>query len=153
MAGAVIRVAPKTFVSFSNVPAGGLQPVLFWLARRIDVSRWRENTLFVRQHGATIINAQAWVLQPRLDVYQDGHTDEDPGVFSTVGGQGGGANQFVSFLTSVTLTPGTNVYSLQPLALPANIGASIAIAVSARQHATTTQQADIPLSVDLSGKE
>lgn len=154
MAGAVIRVVPKTFVSFTNIPANPAQETVVWLARRIDVSQWKENVLYIRLHGA-VIGTGSWGLTPTLQVYHDGYTEEDPSIFSTLGGQAAGASQFVAAVASgnVALTTGaTAFYSLQPFGLPSNLGGSIALALRCKQG-TSAQTADIPISIDLSGKD
>ena len=166
MAGQIVRVVPKTFVTFANIPISPPNPTWFWLARRINVSQWRELTLYVRVHpGSSITNSgvTGWGIgaqagtAPAIQVYADGYTDEDPSVFATTTSTVSG---FVAKLgTDTTLNPSTTTTlttGMSVIAVNANAGALLAIALYAKQPGgggAVQQAGDIYISIDLSGKE
>lgn len=157
MAGRVIRVVPKTFVSFSPSQATALTtPQVFTqiLARRVDVSQWREVTLFARLHTPSVVGAMSGL--PTIVAWADGFTDEDPSPAAAANGTFGTPNSI--FLKSLTLSNNAFVANaatavqMLVVALPSNIGGLISVGVTATQAATTVQ-CDMYLSIDLSGKE
>ena len=148
MAGTVIRVVPKTFVSFTNIPTA-TSPTTFWLARKIDVMPWTELTAIIRLHPSTSISASnTWGTVPTIQVYEDGFTDEDPSVFPG----------FTNLVASAPVgTPVSVATLLAPLVISpiggvadAGVGCCLAFAVMAKTAAAAV--GDIYLSIDLSAK-
>jgi len=159
MAGRVIRVVPKTFVTFTPNTVGQAvaapQAMTQLLARRVDISMWREVTLYARLHTPSIIGAFAPATAgPAVVVYADGFTQEDPS--PSVGQPTSGApNMFLKSILSTNNNFGANTATqvqMLVLALPANAGGLITIALQATSQ-NPSVQADCYVSIDLSGKE
>lgn len=143
MAGRVMRVVPKTFVSFSNIPAA-TSPTTFWLARKVDVMPWTELTAYIRLHPSSTISG-TFGTAPTIQVYEDGYTNEDPSVFPG----------FTNLVVSAAMTNPTSAATmLPPLAISpiagAGVGCCLAFAITAKTGAAAV--ADLYLSIDLSGK-
>jgi len=161
MAGRVIRVVPKTFVTFTpNTPNNAInapQTQTMFLARQIDISRFREVTLFVRLHTPSIIGNFAGGTFPTIVAYADGYTEEDPNPSIGAGTAGIPTGFFtpLTFPTNSTTFATNTATTVQTLVLglQANAGGLIAIGVSCKQVAAGTLQADLYLSIDLAGKE
>lgn len=160
MAGRIVRILPKTFVTFTNIPLTANNSTWVWLARRQDIRNWREVTLYVRLHPGSIISntPTAWGQRPSIQVYADGYTDEDPAVFATITGNTvsgfvaqptGSADLVLPLVGAANPASSLSIYSV-----PANAGGYIAVAVYARQpSAGTVNTGDLYISIDMTGKE
>ena len=117
------------------------------LAVRVDISRYREATLYVRIHsGTSYAGGGGTPGAMNLLVMADGHTDEDPAAIS--------GNQ-PAFLVQLSSTDIKNVAAnaMAVIAVPANAGALISILLSFQQNKTPLTTATVVISADLSLKE
>ena len=146
MAGRILRVVPRVTVDMSKV-ANGASTVI--LARRIDISGYREVTLYVRFHQGTLMSSPSAAT---VQAYGDGYTDEDPGATTSAG--------LPAFLTAIgsgldikSATANTMaIYTVSPVASTGvGVGGLLAIGVTCTQVASVSALAVI--SIDLSGKE
>ena len=158
MAGRVVRILPKTFVSFTpNQGVAITSPTTMTqiLARRVDVSQWREITLFARFHTPTLIGGLGAGL-PKIVAWSDGYTDEDPTPAVDKNGTFGLPSGL--FMTSIALSnnqvnPQTsNTVQTLTIAFPSNVGGMIMVGVTAIQN-NPVQQCDMYMSIDLCGKD
>ena len=114
------------------------------LAPHVDVSQYREVTLYVRTHNLNV--SGTWTIAPTLNVYMDGYTAEDPG----------GATGFLALPATQGSQSGSLILSLstapqfQTLGLPPNIGSLIYLTLKLQPSAAASY--DAWLSIDMTGK-
>lgn len=143
MANRIIRVANRELLDFSGLSALGTATM--YLARRIDVARFREVTAYLRFHQGTNftpLNSSDFIINA------DGYTEEDPGANDPSANP---AYQTPVVTTSVVSAATTGGMIVIPV--PLNFGSLLSISWSVTPAVFIGVTVRYVVSVDLICKE
>jgi len=141
MTSRIIRPVERGVYDFSGLATSGAATIT--LARQINVTAYKEVTVYTRLHTGTSVTAT--LATNSIAINADGYTDEDPASNDANNAVQG----FQSQVASITL--GTSPGSLVVTAVPSNFGSMLSLFWSVKPSVTGTIR--FFLSMDLICKE